>query len=750
VQDTENAILDMIDRLTLETKQIFNLTQAEIDEDFDRAVGMQRTRSVTAASHFTKGMEYSYLGSFLESAQAFEAAIVADEDFAMAYAKASEAYKNLGYDAKAESLSLIAVDKVVKLIDRVHPIDRTFILANHGSVTYNAEWAIESYNEFVEAYPNDPEGYYKLGLTYETISEWELAAENLERALELDPKFGSARYELGKVLIRKEDLDGALTELEKALSYYKGIGNREGEAGVLNAIGVVYRRRNEFDEAVSYFEASIEIKEELGDRRGVAASLGNLGLVYQIMGKLDEAVEVLERSLEIKREIGDKLGISTALNKIGQTYQSSGRYEEALTYFERGYETRKEVGAKHLMASSLSDMGTIYSLLGRYDKALEVDSMALALRVEIGDERAEAQTLRNIAETLMARGRFDEASANLRRALSIDTSLEDTRSLADDDLALGSHCLGRGKADSAIWYLSRAFGVQEALDAKPAMTVIMSLLGDAYLKKGDYKQASLNLDRAFELANLIGEMELAVDVTVDRARLYSGIGYAPGCDSIGALLDSYDENSLGFQTKCRLKLTRASLLCARSELPEATQINRELTDIVGGEEVRCRVESMLLSGRIAAGEGNLDEASRTLDAVVRQAQRYSFHDVEAEALWRLAGVVSRQDNGDEALQLCDEALEIISNIGLAAYDCLITCAEIRLATGDTAGAASFMNRALEVAASTYEEKCPPRLRSYYLARKRIPHYVDQVEDLISQTGGPAPARDYRSIFGLKS
>ncbi|MFH1314510.1 MAG: tetratricopeptide repeat protein [Candidatus Eisenbacteria bacterium] len=748
VQDTEDGILNLIDQLTRETKLIFNLSQEEIDEDLDRAVGLQRTRSVTAASYFTKGQELTYAGSPLEAAQAFEAAIAADENFAMAYAKASEAYKTLGYDEKAESLSLIAVDKVVKLIDRVPAVDRTFILANHGAVTYNAEYAIESYKDFIETYPDDPEGYYKLGMTYDTISEWDLAIENLREALKLDPKFGSARFELGKVLIRKNDLEAALVELGRAAEFYAAIGNREGEAAVLNAMGVVHKRRNEFEEAISYYQSSIDLKEELGDRRGVAASLGNLGLLYKLMGKRDEALDVLERSLEIRKEIGDKVGTSTALNKIGQIYQNYGRYDEALSYFERSYETREEIGAKDLVASSLSDRGYVYSIMGNYDKAFEMDSMALAIRTEIGDVRGESESLRNIAETLMARGRFEDAAARLRRALSLDNSLSDTRLLANDDLALGAHCLARGKADSAIAYLSSAIEVLVSLDNAPTTGVAMSILGEAYLLKDDYTRALANLDQALETAGIINQEDLAVDAALGKGLLFHEIGYQPGCDSILAILDRYDESTMPFQARCRLTLSRACRTCARGQVAETEELVGRLVEVTGTDYVRCRVQGSLVVARATADTGTPGEAEQTLNGVIAEARRYSLRDIECEALWLLAGVLTRQGRVDDAMESCDKALEIAAALGLAEYESLVACGDVRMKAGDAAGAAGFFTRALDEAATVYEDKCPPRLRSYYVEQKRIPHYLSLLDNLPSETEGTPPPRNYGRIFGL--
>ena len=748
VEDTESGLLDLIDQLTRETKQIFALTQEDIDQDLDRALSLQRTRSVRAASMFSRGQEDLHIGSYLEAAQAFEAAIEADSNFAMAYAKASEAYGKLGYDEKAERLSFLAVDKVVKLIGNVPALDRTFILANHADITYNADQAIESYREFIDAYPDDPEGYYKLGLTYQAISEWDLAAENLTKALENDPKFVSARFELGKVLIRKEDLETALVELEKALTFYRDIGNGEGEATVLNAIGVVHRRRNDFDQAITYFEASIELKETLGDQRGIAASLGNLGLVYEIMGKREEAVEVLERSLEIKREIGDKEGIAIGLNKIGLIYQSYGRYGDALSYFERSYEIREEMGAKHMMAACLSDMGTIYSITGDYAKSIEMDSLALALRREIGDERGEAQSLRNMAETLITKGNLADASARLREALAIHTSLGDQRHLARDRQALGNHCLARGRVDSALSYLEEALALQESLEETPAVAVTLGLMGEAYTATGDYKRALANFDRMAELAESLDEPELTADLLLGKARVFYEVGYGPGCDSVITEIRAYDDKAVSFETRCRLGLTSARRLYGRGKYAEALAAARELVEVAGDRYARCRVGGRLLMAKNLVSMGRIAEVGTTLGQVASDARRYGFRDLESEALCLLAGLASEGGGSQKPVEACTEALRLRADRGLTQYKCLLSCGGIKLAAGETSEAAAYFIQALAEAADIYETKCPQRLKSHYLERWHVASQIDRLAEIAEPTGQADEATAFRTRFGL--
>jgi tetratricopeptide (TPR) repeat protein len=755
VDDTESRLLDLIDQLSTETRQIFNLSQEEIDEDLGKGAGLKRTRSLKAASDFGKGLEHSYAGAFLEASEAFGAAIEADPDFAMAYARASEAYKNLGYDDKAESLSLIAVDKVVEFTDRVPPADRTFILANHADLISSPDQAIESYRDFIEAYPDDPEGYYKLGLVYESISEWDLSAGNLEAALELDPKFGAARFELAKVLIRRNDLEPALAELKKLLAYYRHIGNREGEATVLNAIGIVHRHRNEFEEAIARFEVSIRIKEELGDKRGIAASLGNLGLIYRTIGRTDSALAILERSLELKREIGDKLGISTALNKIAQIYELQGRFDEALGYYERSYEIREDLGSKHLMANSLSDMAAVaYASTGEYAKAFEMDSTALIMRKAIGDHTGQIHSLGHIAAGLRSMGCFDEAAVFLREAFGIAEELADDRLLAYIRYETGRHCLARGKVDSAVAVYSEALEAYEELDVQPWIATVLASRGSAHRLKGEYTLALADLGRARDISENVGDRTNMVTALLGRSRLFCEIGYWVGCDSAIAELDSYTDRGLSYDHRLEIRLHKARLLHATNQLLEARELAKEI--VADAKQPEAEIEGMLLLGEIALDQedarGTPGEAARTVDALaglakaVEEARAGPYRRYEAEGLRILARTLSARGRFAEAIRSAEDALEIAERLAIDDYEYLITRGDALAAAGRSDEGLPFHIRALDRAATVLNDHCPAGLRASYLERKRIPYYVGLVEKVNLRSDDEAGLPDYKAIF----
>jgi tetratricopeptide (TPR) repeat protein len=749
VSGTEGDLLAMIDELTRLTKQIFNLSQKAIDADLDKEFAAQRTKSVKAAAEFARGTELSYAGSYLDAVRAFEAAIQADPDFAMAYGKAAEAYKHLGYDDKAEGLSFAAVDKVVKFMDRVPPADRTFIMAGHADITHNIEEAVRSYKDFIANSPDDPEGYYKLGLIYDSVSDWPLAAENLRLAVKLDPKFGAARFALARVLINQNALDEALKELGETLTLYRDMGNREGEAQILNAIGVVSNRQNKFEQAIEHYQASIKIKEELKDKRGIAASLGNLGLVYEILGRRDDALAVLTRSLEIKREIGDKLGISTALNKIGQIYQSDGRFEEALANFERSYDMRKEAGSKDLMASSLSDMGTVYSMMGEYDESLKMDSLALALRTEIGDAGDQIGSLLNISEALVCRGAAREARARLDQAVSMVAASDDARLKAKVDQMAGFFHLALGQVDSALVFLSKAHDVQQSLDEKPAEAATMIWMGEALRLKGDYRQALRDFDAAVSLAGEIRDREVAVSALAGKADAFFDIGYPAGVDSVLAAVKTYDTNSLSHLLRCRLGLAEARNLRTSGKDSQALGAWKETCAAIGTNEVRCRTAGMLICAEAEVGLGRAEEAEQDLRSARQEARKYRLRDIEAASAMDLGVVLSGQGKTEEATALLEEALGIAAQLGIGQTDYLVSCGDAWFAAGAEDRATGYYERALREASSSVGEKCPRRLRQYYVSSRNLAGCLERLGGLPGAPGREATLAGYRVTFGLK-
>ena len=82
------------------------------------------------------------------------------------------------------------------------------------------------------------------------------------------------------------------------------IGDRGGEAAILNNLGEIARRRGDLAEAERLYRGGLAIFREIGARRGEAHSLICLAVVAQSRGDGSEERRLNTQAVAIQREIG--------------------------------------------------------------------------------------------------------------------------------------------------------------------------------------------------------------------------------------------------------------------------------------------------------------------------------------------------------------------------------------------------------------------------------------------------------------
>ncbi len=108
-------------------------------------------------------------------------------------------------------------------------------------------------------------------------------------AVALDPDDADGWNQLGNLLNRTGDLDGAIEACNHVLS----LGNRTADRGLIATatgnLGILYQTRGELDRAEEMCRKSLEFHEALGRKEGLADNYGNLGILYKTRGELDRA-----------------------------------------------------------------------------------------------------------------------------------------------------------------------------------------------------------------------------------------------------------------------------------------------------------------------------------------------------------------------------------------------------------------------------------------------------------------------------
>jgi CHAT domain-containing protein len=136
------------------------------------------------------------------------------------------------------------------------------------------------------------------------------------------------------LLLGKSEPD--LHPLNKALSIYREIGERQGEGQVLRFMGQTYLAHKQYREAIEYLQQSLTVSQQIQDRQQQALVLNNLGLAYLGLENPTKALESSQQSLSVAQGTKNLWQQARALNVLGNIYWFQGKYNKANESFEQG------------------------------------------------------------------------------------------------------------------------------------------------------------------------------------------------------------------------------------------------------------------------------------------------------------------------------------------------------------------------------------------------------------------------------
>ena len=177
--------------------------------------------------------------------------------------------------------------------------------------------------------PSNPVTENNLGLVYFLRDRMETAAQHLQKALKLAPKFSDARNNYARVLIELGRYDEAITNLQAViddLTY-----DDPGKAWV--NLGLVYFRKKDFPQARQKFAEAIRInRDHCLAQTLYGRSLMEEGRTQTAAAALDNAVVVCRASKYDEPYYYSGL----AYYKLGQTSSAIARMEEIVKLYPHG------------------------------------------------------------------------------------------------------------------------------------------------------------------------------------------------------------------------------------------------------------------------------------------------------------------------------------------------------------------------------------------------------------------------------
>jgi tetratricopeptide (TPR) repeat protein len=182
---------------------------------YDAPVREATTGSLDALKSYSFGMATRRQQGDAASLPLFKKAVEQDPEFALAHARLSTVYSNLG---EAE-LAREHIVEAYALKDRVSEPERLYIIGRYYSTAEpSPQKTIETYQLWNQTYPNDFVPHANLAVAYERRGEYEKAAEEFRAAIALAPDEPLPRVSLASVYLNQDKLDDAQKTLEDAIA----------------------------------------------------------------------------------------------------------------------------------------------------------------------------------------------------------------------------------------------------------------------------------------------------------------------------------------------------------------------------------------------------------------------------------------------------------------------------------------------------------------------------------------------------
>lgn len=326
--------------------------------------------------------------------------------------------------------------------------------------------AIEDYDCALKLDPNLAEVYLNRGIAYSRQNQYDQAIDDYTRALNFDPQMAQACFQRGNVYLTKGSYPQAIEDLNRALEIYPDMA----DAYLLR--GTAYSRQNQYEQAIEDYTSALKLDSQM------AQACFNRGNVYLSQGRYQEAIEDINRAIELNPNLAE------AYVSRGTIYSVQNRYDQSIEDYNRAIKLDPN------LARAYVNRGTDYSRQNQYGRAIEDYDRALTISPNL----VQAYINRGIA--WVKQGEYDRAIEDFSQALKVQPES-------------ASIYLNRGK----VYLYQKRYrlavdDLRGAVNLDPALEEAYAHLGSAHYQLGEYEEALKNFNRAVELnPNLFQHLE---------------------------------------------------------------------------------------------------------------------------------------------------------------------------------------------------------------------------------------------------
>ncbi|WP_413801399.1 ATP-binding protein [Streptomyces iranensis] len=305
---------------------------------------------------------------------------------------------------------------------------------------------------------------------YDQAADWsEREQPNLVAAVRAAEKAGLDRYawQLSAVFWSAQAPSAAVTDWlvtgEIGLRAVRRLGDRVGEAKILESLGFAYRRLNDLPKALNAQREALTIRRELSDFRGEASALNALGLLALRTRRLHDAEEHFVRALAVFQELGAAHWEAVARANLASAQFDAGRLAEAESNLEQALVVHERMANKGSVGNVLRMCSAIHLERGEPAEAARTAHEALDIALELRDRVMEGYWLLYLGDAQQELEQCADALTSYQRSATLHRRLGDRSREALAWYGAGRTYQRLDRPGEAADFFRRAAAVQQEL-----------------------------------------------------------------------------------------------------------------------------------------------------------------------------------------------------------------------------------------------------------------------------------------------
>ncbi|HRH45897.1 MAG TPA: tetratricopeptide repeat protein [Pyrinomonadaceae bacterium] len=388
----------------------------------------------------------------------------------------------------------------------------------------NGYWAVSVKNE------DKVRTTYNLGRISFAYNEIEQALSFLNKALAESRQFDNPVLE-GDILEVLATYYNATGELTKAIEYRKRIFDAYSNAKAsvvtttrvlqsVNNLSVSYYRAGDFQSSFQYLDKGIQIGTQRGEILSTAYLIGNKGVLLTDQGKYAEAINYLNQGIEATRKSGNKLPEAYYLASLGMAYLETGNAQQSLMYLNQALQAVPAGVEPETEGKVISSLIMAYAVTGDKNKTQEAIRLASARRLDVGGTAGTVQVLyaQGFAQNVF--GNFQEGLRLLSQAYSLASKLNHEVEKAKISYTASFSYLAGNDPQKAVnsAQASHDFYKKIGNDLMDMKTHLV--MGTGYSRLNQLDNAVGNFNSAYDLAQKVNDVKTQALALYDIGMTY--------------------------------------------------------------------------------------------------------------------------------------------------------------------------------------------------------------------------------------